>query len=79
MMNYLHDKVIKDLIIHKSEIKCKKVKELMWFYEKYSKMSKIENEVFEKYPLLKNYNGNNLKEYIYYINEKSKIIKSENE
>lgn len=71
----MFDRAIKDLIAHKDLISCPEFLRLIWFYENYQELESLEKKIYKKYPLLSNYNSNYLKEYVYYINEKSKVSK----
>jgi len=65
--------VLIDLCKFQDDIKCPEMKRLLWFYEKFKSLEELQEKTFEKYPLLKSYSGDHVEEYIYYINEKSKL------
>ena len=61
--------VLIDLCKFKNDIKCPEVRKLLWFYEEFKSLEELQEKTFKKYPLLKSYSGNHVKEYVYYINE----------
>ena len=69
--------VLIDLCKFKNDIKCPEVRKLLWFYEEFKSLEELQEKTFKKYPLLKSYSGNHVEEYIYYINEKSKLDSTE--
>ncbi len=69
--------VLIDLCKFKNDIKCPEVRKLLWFYEEFKSLEELQEKTFKKYPLLKSYSGNHVKEYVYYINEKSKLDSTE--
>ncbi len=69
--------VLIDLCEFKDDIKCPEMKKLLWFYEKFKSLEELQEKALIKYPLLKCYSGNHVKEYVYYINEKSKLDSAE--
>lgn len=66
-----------DLCEFKNDITCPEVRKLLRVYEEFKSLEELQEKTFQKYPLLKSYSGNHVKEYVYYINEKSKLDSAE--